>query len=359
MGFFKTNRVDSSHPRLPYGKWITSFAGLLVMAIMIFCVSCAFGAVSISPWTTAKILTHRWFLIPWPVTWSPMEETILLDIRVPRVLLALLAGISLATSGSVFQSLLRNPLADPFVIGVSTGAALGAIIAMAFNLQASAWGIWGIPLLSFAGGLLTILLILAIAQNRGKVYAQTLLLAGVIVNAFFSALIMFITSVMDPNHIQTYMMWLIGHLDTADTRLLGVCSLYVAIGWIILFSQSRALNALSFGEETAVQLGIKVESTKRISFVAAALMAGAVVSLSGIIGFIGLIIPHIIRSLVGSDHRILLPASAIGGGAFLMAADTVARTAIAPTELPVGVITALCGAPFFLYILRSKFWKHF
>ncbi len=344
---------------LPYRKWLISISGLGFLAIIVFCIACGMGSVSISPWTTAKILTHHWLFIPWPVTWTPIEETILLDIRVPRVLLALVAGISLASSGSVFQSLLRNPLADPFVIGVSTGAALGAIIAMALNLQASVWGVWGVPLLSFGGGLLTILLILAIAQNRGKVYAQTLLLAGVIVNAFFSALIMFITSIMDPNRIQTYMFWLIGHLDSPDTRLLGVCSLYVAVGWVILFAQSRALNAMSFGEETAIQLGIRVERTKRIAFVAAALMAGAVVSLSGIIGFIGLIIPHLIRSLVGSDHRVLLPASAIGGGAFLMAADTLARTVIAPTELPVGVVTALFGAPFFLYILRSRYWKIF
>jgi iron complex transport system permease protein len=340
-------------------KWISILVILLLALGIAICIGAGLGAVSISPITTAKVLTHHFLQIPWLSSWSEMEKTIILDVRLPRIMVALLAGFALASAGVIFQALLRNPLADPFVIGVSSGAAVGAVIAMALHLPISWFGISTIPVFSFLGGLGTILLIFTIAQTRGRIQSTTLLLAGVIVNAFFSAVIMFLASVIDADNIQRFILWMMGHLEIVEPKLLIVVSVLLFFGWIILLIYSRDLNVLSLGEESASQLGIDVERTKKIVFIAAALISGAVVSISGIIGFVGLLIPHIVRSFVGSDHRILLPASGLSGAIFLILADTIARTIIAPTEIPVGVITALCGAPFFIYILRSKKWRGF
>ncbi|MCX7920276.1 MAG: iron chelate uptake ABC transporter family permease subunit [bacterium] len=337
---------------------IILFVLLITLGITI-CLSTGFGAVSINPITTMKILTAQFLRFPWQMNWSMTEQTIILDVRLPRILVALLAGFALASAGVIFQALLRNPLADPFVIGVSSGAAVGAVIAMALPLPSSWLGLSTLPIFSFLGGLGTIVIIFAIAQSNGRLHSITLLLAGVIVNAFFSAIIMVLASVIEADNIQRFILWMMGHLDIVDPKLLFVVSLFLLFGWIILWVYSRHLNVLSLGDESAMQLGIDVERTKRIVFIAAAIIAGAVVSISGIIGFIGLMIPHIVRSIVGSDHRILLPAAGLSGAIFLILADTIARTIIAPTEIPVGVITALTGAPFFIYILRSKKWRGF
>jgi iron complex transport system permease protein len=340
-------------------KWVSIIIILLIALTVAICIGAGLGTVSINPITTAKVLTHHFIHIPWQTNWSDMEQTILLDVRLPRIYVALLAGFALASAGVVFQALLRNPLADPFVIGVSSGAAVGAVIAMALHIPATWLGVSTIPLFSFFGGLGTILLIFTIAQTKGRLQSTTLLLAGVIVNAFFSAIMMFLASVVDADNIQRFMLWMMGHLEIVEPKLLLVVSIFLLFGWIVLWIYSRHLNVLSLGEESAAQLGVEVERTKKIVFIAAALIAGAVVSISGIIGFVGLMIPHIVRSFVGSDHRILLPASGLCGAIFLILADTIARTIIAPTEIPVGVITALCGAPFFIYILRSKKWRGF
>ncbi|MFB3894963.1 MAG: FecCD family ABC transporter permease [bacterium] len=333
---------------------------ILVLALGItICLSTGLGTVYISPLTTMKVLTNHFLNIPWQMNWSEMEQTILLDVRLPRIYIALLAGFALASAGVIFQALLRNPLADPFVIGVSSGAAVGAVIAMALKLPITWFGLSTIPVFSFLGGLGTIILIFTIAQTKGRLQSTTLLLAGVIVNAFFSAVMMFLASVVDADNIQRFMLWMMGHLEIVEPKLLIVVAIFIAVGWTLLWIYSRHLNVLSLGEESAAQLGVEVERTKKIVFIAAALIAGAVVSISGIIGFVGLMIPHIVRSFVGSDHRVLLPVSGLCGGIFLILADTIARTIIAPTEIPVGVITALCGAPFFIYILRSKKWRGF
>jgi len=352
---------SKNHPviHVPFRRWLVILGILMILLFVMICICTAIGPVGISPWIAIKVITRKLLNIPWSVDWQAMDDTILLEIRFPRILLAALVGFALASSGVIYQTLLRNPLADPFIIGVSSGAAVGAIVAMALHISQSIWGFMGVPLFAFLGGLLTIILILSLAQTRGRIHAHTLLLAGVIVNAFFSAVIMFIASVIDASRIQSYMLWMIGHLDVTDSKLLAVVGIYVLIGWVILLLYSRHLNVMSFGEETAQQLGINVERTKKIVFIASSLIAGAVVSISGIIGFIGLMIPHIMRSWVGSDHRILLPASALGGAIFMVVTDTIARTILAPTEIPVGVITALCGAPFFIYLLRSRRWRSF
>jgi iron complex transport system permease protein len=250
--------------------------------------------------------------------------------------------------------LLRNPLADPYVLGISSGAALGAACAMLFGLGVTAIGISLLPLCAFGGALLSILLVYRIAVSSGRLPLYTLLLAGVILNAVFSALIMFMTSIMDPNRSFGMMSWLMGTLLAPDYPALLALALYLGVGGFVLFAQARPLNLLAFGEQTARSLGIEVESVKKRVFVTSALLTGAVVSVSGLIGFVGMVIPHAVRMVLGADHRLLLPASALAGGMFLTAADALARTLLAPGEIPVGVVTALAGGPFFLYLLMRR-----
>jgi iron complex transport system permease protein len=287
------------------------------------------------------------------------KGVILLEIRLPRLLLAGMVGGTLAMVGVTLQALLRNPLADPFVIGVSSGTALGAIFAILSGLNLSLLGFTATPLFGFLGGLMTLLFLYRLSQVHGKILVQTLLLGGVILNAMISAVIMFITYMVDPNKIVGVLYWLMGNLGSVEIGALGIVALYLLIGMGILLGLARGLNLLALGEETALSLGLESERTKRMAFFATALLTGAVVSVSGLISFVGIMIPHVLRILIGPDHRLLLPASLLGGGIFLMAADTVARSLISPTEIPVGVITALCGGPFFLYLLKRGRMRFF
>ena len=278
-------------------------------------------------------------------------RTILLQIRLPRVLLGFLVGSSLAVVGVVLQALLRNPLADPYVLGVSSGAALGAAVGVLCGVGATVLAEAALPACGFAGGILALLIIYRMATSSERLPIHSLLLTGVILNAIFSALIMFITSILDPNRSYGMMAWLMGTLTSPTySGLIGV-AVYLSISLLLLFKQMRVLNLLALGEDTARSLGIDTERVKRTIFVLTALVTGAVVSVSGMIGFIGMVVPHAVRLAIGADHRLLLPASALVGGTFLLGADTIARTLIAPTEIPVGIITALVGGPFFVYLL--------
>ena len=282
---------------------------------------------------------------------TPSEKTIIFSIRLPRSIFAGIIGASLSTAGVVFQALLRNPLADPYILGISGGSAVGAISGIIIGASVVPFGI---PGFAFLGAILTIILVFGIAKTGKELQSNTLLLAGVIVNAFFSAVIMFLISTSRNADLHNIMFWLMGDLSLATSGEIVLTSLFLIAGFIIIYTYSRPLNLIVTGEETAMQLGVNVERTKKILFLVASLVTGMAVSVSGIIGFVGLIIPHIIRMLLGSDHRLLLPASLFLGASFLTAADTIARTIIAPTELPVGVITALCGAPYFIYLLRRR-----
>lgn len=279
---------------------------------------------------------------------------ILLQIRLPRVLLAFLVGGALAGIGVALQALLRNPLADPYVLGISSGAALGASVAMLLGFGTAVLAFAALPFSAFLGGLLAILLVYRIAVSYGMLPVHTLLLAGVVLNAVCSALIMFITSIMAPARSYGMMAWLMGTLSVSDYRTLTVLAVYVGLGVAILLRQARALNVLTLGEEVAATLGIEVEALKRTVFFTAALLTGAVVAVSGMIGFVGMVIPHGVRLLAGADHRLLLPASVLVGGMFLTVADTIARTVLAPVELPVGIVTALVGGPVFIMLLVSR-----
>jgi len=253
--------------------------------------------------------------------------------------------------GVGLQALLRNPLADPYVLGISSGAALGAAVAILFGIGTTVLAISTLPLCAFVGGLMAIVLVYRIAASYGRLPIHTLLLAGVILNAILSALIMFITSIMDPNRSFGMMFWLMGTLTAPDYPAMIVLALYLFVGGSILLWQTQSLNLLTLGEESARSLGVEVETVKRTVFFTSALLTGAVVSVSGMIGFVGMVIPHAVRMVIGADHRLLLPASALVGGTFLVAADTVARTVLAPAEIPVGIVTALGGGPLFIYLL--------
>jgi len=275
---------------------------------------------------------------------------IVLRIRLPRMILAGLAGFSLALGGVVFQALLRNPLADPFILGVSSGSAFGAIVGILLGFTFSV----GIPFTSFAGALLAVYLVLALGTKKMGMESATLLLTGVILNAFFTAVIMFFISIVADSRLHTMLFWLYGDLSQSRYASLVVLTPAVIAVSIILFGIAKELTISTTGEEIALQLGVDVEKAKRVCLVLVSLLTGLVVSFSGLIGFIGLIVPHLARMAFGSDHRLLIPVASLGGATFLIAADTLARLLISPGELPVGVVTAFLGAPFFLYLLGAR-----
>ena len=281
---------------------------------------------------------------------QPQERTILFSIRLPRVLFAGLVGAALSSAGVVFQALLRNPLAEPYILGISGGAAVGAII----GIVAIGSLPFCVPLLAFGGAVLTVLLVFLIGGAGRGLNSNTLLLAGVIINAFFSAVIMFLVSLSGSADLHTITFWLMGNLSVVRPGEIVLGGILLAAGFFIVYAHARTLNMIVTGEETALQLGVEVERVKIRLLVASSVITAAAVAFSGIIGFVGLIIPHIMRMIFGSDHRLLLPASFLFGASFLIIADTLARTVMPFTELPVGVITAICGAPYFIYLLRRR-----
>lgn len=335
--------------RLSPTRWLVTLALLAAAAFVGLLVCVQFGVERIGLADAVRILadTFREGQADVPA------EVILLHVRLPRVLLAFMVGGCLAVVGVGLQALLRNPLADPYVLGVSSGSALGAGLAILFGLTGTVLAFSAVPLCAMIGGLSAVLVVYRIAASYGYVPVHTLLLAGVILNAIFSALVMFVTSIMEPNRSFGMMAWLMGTLTAPDYPAMLVLGVYVATGTVVLFRQAAALNLLTVGEEAARSLGVDVEMVKKTVFFTSALLTGAVVSVSGMIGFVGMVIPHALRLTVGPDHRLLLPASALVGGMYLMAADTVARTLLAPAEIPVGVVTALAGGPFFIYLLMQ------
>ncbi len=284
------------------------------------------------------------------------DYEIFVHVRLPRIILAAIVGAALACSGVVFQALLRNPLADPYILGISSGAGLGVIIAVISGVGWTLWGRSPIAIFAFVGAMGTVWLVWLIGRLTGKSHVTGLLLAGVVVNAFFSAVIMFLTSIAKSQQIHSTIFWLMGNMAEENFSVLWLSAGCVIAGIIALFYISPQLNALSFGIEDAKSMGINTAGTQTIAFAIAAAITAVAVSLSGLIGFVGLIVPHGVRLVFGPDHRQLLPLSGIAGAIFLVAADTLARVIVAPAQLPVGVITAIVGGPFFL-ILLIKYTK--
>ena len=278
---------------------------------------------------------------------------IVLQIRLPRVVLGAFVGAGLATAGVLLQALLRNPLADPYILGISGGAALGGVAALALGLSAGL-GSSAVPGFAFAGAMGATALLYWIAGPSGRAPTHSLLLTGVVFNAFASSLIIFLTTVVDVGRLTSIFLWLIGSIRTVEPQVIALVGVLLGLGLGVGIYHAYALNVLSLGGDTASHLGVEVERVQRRILLATALMIGASVAVSGLIGFVGLIVPHLLRLVIGADHRVLVPAAALLGAAFTVVADTLARTLLAPTELPVGALTALLGGPLFLWLLRRE-----
>jgi iron complex transport system permease protein len=326
---------------------VSTLLSLLLISIILLSVT--MGSVKVPALRSIRILFQS--ILGLKATGNETERVIILSLRFPRAILAGLVGAGLSVSGATLQALLRNPLADPYILGVSSGAAVGAIVAILMGLSTHSFGL---PLASFVGAILTVIVVFYFGRQDGKIHPNTLLLAGVIIGSFLSALIMFFISVSQKEELHTIIFWLMGDFSFSNVRAILIILPYILLGILVLFLRSRQLNLILSGEENAVQLGVDVERLKVLSYLFASLITAASVSVCGLIGFVGLIIPHSVRLVFGPDHRLLIPSSALVGASFLIASDTFARTLLAPTELPVGVITAAFGGPFFIYLLRTR-----
>lgn len=338
------NMTEVRHWALP------ALAVTFVISILL---GLACGSVAIAPGEILKILIHQLPFIKTEAGGSPINETIIIVIRLPRVLLSALIGMALSLAGAVYQGVFRNPMADPYVLGISSGSALGAVIAMTLMLRFNFLGLGTVPFLAFIGGICTMFVVYRLASTHGRLPILPLLLTGIAVSSLLSALVS-ITLYFSEDRLRGIMFWLLGGLSHANWSYVRLVLPYVLCGAVILLIFARDLNALLLGEEPAAHLGIPVEARKFLLLTASSLLTACAVSVSGMISFVGLVIPHITRLIVGPDNRKLLPAAALAGASFLTLADTLARTLFPPTELPVGIITALFGGPFFLAILHKK-----
>ncbi len=328
--------------------------GLILLFISVL-IGIFFGSVQIDPGKAVKMILSKVPIFKGniDVTWEENIESILFQVRIPRVLLALLVGACLSVSGAVFQSLLRNPLADPYLLGVSSGASFGAAVVILTSMPFFLLGIPVVPFAAFAGSLASMFMVYGLARTKGKFSVHTLLLSGVIINFSFSAVIMLLITLSNKG-LTEVIVWMMGSLNNTNYDLLPYIAPVAVIIMGIIYMYSNDLNVIAVGEDTAVYLGVKTERTKKILFVLNSLLTAIAVSVSGLIGFVGLIIPHIARMIVGPDHRILLPFSALLGGIFLILSDTLCRTIVSPGEIPTGVVTAILGGPFFMYLLKRK-----
>lgn len=315
------------------------FVLIIVSPFLAACLALFIGAYGVTPIQVVKILANAFSGIDSP------EATIVLDIRLPRIILAGLVGMSLATSGATMQAVLRNPLVDPFILGISAGAAFGCAIAIGFLPLVP------LQLMSFAFGGLAVIMACTMARSGGEISRLSLVLSGVIVSALFTALLSTIKFLVDPMKLQSIVYWLMGSFALADWPQVRSAGIGILLGCLPIFLLRWRLNVISMGDDEARSLGVNV-SRKRIIFIASATLAvTSAVAVSGIIGWIGLMVPHIVRMLIGPDHRRVIPLTMAGGATFMICADTAARN-ISSADIPVGIITALAGAPFFIYLMR-------
>ncbi|MNH80032.1 Hemin transport system permease protein HmuU [compost metagenome] len=326
---------------------------LLVLTLLI-CVGT--GSVSLPIGEIARILLHRVPVLGEWITpdWSTASEQIVLNVRLPRVLLGLIVGSSLALAGAAFQGVLRNPLADPFTLGVSSGSSVGAAVLIFFGWQFSLIGIFTLPMIAFVTGVITLWVVLALAKEGGKIPTESLILSGVIMQTFLGAVVAFLTA-MSKKTINEILFWTMGSLSLRGWSYMAILLPYLVIGLVIIWSGARRLNLFALGERQAAHSGLDVERTKLVMLVVATLLTAAAVSVAGVIGFVGLVVPHMIRLITGPDYRLIVPLSAICGGIFLMWSDLIARTILGQVEIPLGIVTAFVGAPFFAFLLyRNK-----
>ena len=281
-----------------------------------------------------------------------MQSNIFWQIRLPRIVLAALIGLLLSVSGVILQGVLRNPLADPYILGISAGGAVGAALPIALGMQFVILGMSAVPIMAFAFALAAVFVVYKLSMVAGRTTPETLILAGVALSAFCAAILSLI--IIISGNLQSIYFWLLGSLSSANWGDVLTVIPYAAVGSVAAYFFSKELNALLLGEEMALTLGVEVETVRLVLIGVASLMTAAAVSVSGLIGFVGLIIPHWIRIIIGPNHRFLIPVSALSGMLLVVAADTVARTVMSPLEIPIGIVMALVGAPFFLYLLRRR-----
>ncbi len=326
------------------------FLGFLILTIIF---ATTLGSAHIPFATCFKILFSKIPFVHTTLTWPQNYETIVLNIRLPRILLAGLVGAALAVAGVTYQGLFRNPLADPYLLGVAQGAGLGATVGflVPFSLQWMGFGI--VPLFAFVGALSAVAVVYSLARVSKTLPTTTLILAGVALGAFLSSVTSYLFTLFG-KELHGIIFWLLGGLSLSEWNEVGMVLPYISLGIVIIWLYARPLNVMQLDEDQAQQLGINVEKVKIILLIVATLITAAAVCFTGLIGFVGIIIPHAVRLIWGPDHRFLIPLSALAGGIFLIWADSLAHTLLAPSEIPVGVVTAFCGAPFFLYLLRRR-----
>jgi iron complex transport system permease protein len=339
MSVKTTGRRTGMSPAVVSVWLVAVLAVSLLLSVMI-------GSVSLAPRAVVRALLDG----------QPQDPatTIVRQIRLPRTLLAGIVGACLSLAGLGFQAISRNPLADPSVLGVSSGASFGLLVAVLLGIAGPTANPVATTLFAFGGALLAAILVYLIAQVDGRLPMATLLLSGVIIGLFFTSCVMLATVVLAAGELQGVIFWLMGNLAPAGAGTLAVLSVVLVVGILVFTRQAPRLNLLALGEEQALQLGVEAERVKRVVFVVASLVTGAAISAAGSIGFVGLIVPHAARLLLGPDNRALVPTSVLLGASFLILADLGARTVAGPTELPVGVITSFCGAPLFVYLLRRR-----
>lgn len=340
------------------GDWrrarlVTTFALTTALLLIMIALALMLGAAAIPPQAALAILLERVPLLGFTADASPAWHAIVLDVRLPRVLTAGIAGAALACSGATYQGVFRNPLADPYLLGVASGAALGAAIAIISPLDAGTYGFGWVPLLAFAGAATAVMLAYAAARVGSTVSDTTLILAGIAIASIAGAITSFILLTNGDRAI-TIFGFLFGSFNTANWPRLLAALPYLVIGSAVVATHARMLNVLQLDDEQASQLGVDVTRTKLVLLAGASLIAATAVAMAGVIGFVGLVVPHVVRMLWGSDYRRLLPLAALTGASFLIAADVLARLVLRPQEVPVGIVTALVGGPFFLYLMRAR-----
>ncbi|GAA3147164.1 iron ABC transporter permease [Planomonospora alba] len=343
-------RAAAHRARLPYAMVLALLGAALLAAAT---AGIAAGSVPLAAGDVWGIVLHRIAPALVEPTWPPVRETIVMDVRVPRVLLCGVVGAGLAVCGMALQALVRNPLADPMLLGVSSGAGVGAVAVLV--LHVSLFGAFSLPIAAFTGALAALTAVYFLARSGGRMTTVRLVLAGAATAEVLSAVTSYlIVTSGEPHRAESAMRWMLGGFGGTTWDLVPVPAAAVLLGTAALLGVSRPLNLLLAGEEAAASMGLDVHRFRAGSFVLVALVIGATVAVSGSIGFVGLMLPHVARLLVGADHRRALPAVALLGAAFLIAADLAARTVIAPEEVPIGVLTALVGGPFFLWLMRRR-----
>ncbi len=326
-----------------YWKWIVFLAALLLLLVVSVAISLSSGEIDITLGRLPQILSQP----------DSMEFTILTKIRIPRLILAIAVGGALSLSGAILQGIYRNPLVEPYTLGISGGAALGIAIAIVFGLNSLSF--LTLPVFGFLGAIITLFLVYFLSIKRAGLSINSMLLIGVMVSFISSSAMMFLMSISTTDNLQSIVFWVMGSLDESNSMLIRIALYSSLAGLIITYLFAQPLNALRLGNAKAKHLGINTDVTVRLLFFVASLLTGIAVSVAGVIGFVGLVIPHLVRLVIGNDYRVLLAGSFLGGAIFLVLSDTIARTIIAPNELPIGVITGFAGGLVFIIVLsRSR-----